>query len=70
MRLGGVDEGRRKATLQHKVTGTRRVSGLNSDWMATPVTTGIMIDAHAVLDVNTPIITIATEMISTTRYYL
>ena len=69
MRLGGVDEGRRKATLQHKVTGTRRVSGLNSDWMATPVTTGIMIDAHAVLDVNTPIITIATEMISTTRYY-
>ena len=31
MRLGGVDEGRRKATLQHKVTGTRRVSGLNSD---------------------------------------
>ena len=37
--------------------------------MATPVTTGIMMDAHAVLEVNTPMITIATEMISTTTYY-
>ena len=69
MRLGGVEEGSKKATLQQHVTGKRRVSGLNSDWMATPMTTGIIMVAQAVLDVNTPIITIAMDMMSTTTYY-
>ena len=69
MRLGGVDEGSRKATLQQQVTGNSSVSGLKPDCSATPVTTGIMMVAQAVLEVNTPIMTIATDMISTTTYY-
>lgn len=69
MRLGGVEEGNRKATLQQQVTGNRSVSGLKLDCSATPVTTGIMMVAQAVLEVNTPMMTIATDMISTTTYY-
>ena len=67
IKFGGVDEGNKNAQLQQQVTGKSRVRGLSLLDVATPITTGIMIDAHAVLDVKIPITTMITSIRKTVR---
>lgn len=69
MRLGGVEEGRRKEQLQQQVTGNNNTRGLILLEIQTPITTGIMMLAQAVLEVKIPITTIINETSNTTTYY-
>lgn len=68
MRLGGVEEGSMNEQLQQQVTGKRRVRGLNFPSTATPITTGIIMVAQAVLDTKMPMTTMIMEISVTARY--
>ena len=68
IKFGGVDDGNMKAQLQQQVTGNNNVNGLKPPSTATPITTGIMIFAQAVLDTKIPINTIITEISNTATY--
>ena len=69
MRLGGVEIGRRKEHEQQQVTGKSNTKGLILLDKATPITTGSMMLAEAVLEVNMPIKTIMHWTKNTARYY-
>ena len=69
IRLGGVEDGNMNAQLQQQVTGNNNVSGLKWPSTATPITTGIIIFAHAVFDTNIRISTIIIDIKNTATTY-
>ena len=67
IKFGGVEDGSKNAQLQQQVTGNSSTSGLILLEVATPMTTGIMMLAHAVLEVKMPTITMMTSMRNVVR---